>query len=104
MKAVQTYRKNSAEWLGLKMEIVGGKRYYVKEGMKIRIQAWQPDIHYDQMFMMVDKLTEEGVSVNMYYEPLNKSGWFVFVGKCFSAHQNLRTAFRLACTEFKNIK
>ena len=107
MKSVQTYRKNSAEWLGLKMEIIGGKRYYVKEGMKIRTQAWQPDISYDQMHMMIAKLQKEKVRVYLFHEE---------DGDCWvrvmtlnretveKLHKDIRTAFRLACTEFKTSK
>ena len=100
MKSVQTYRKNSAEWMGFEIEFINGKRYYVKDKIKIRVQAWQPDIDYSQMFMMVDKLIEEGIIVRMECS----SSSFVFVGVCFSAHENVRTAFRLACTEFKTAK
>lgn len=104
MKSVQTYRKNSADWIGFEIEIIKGKRYYVKDNIKIRIQAWQPDISYDQMFMIINKLQEEGTMVFLFCE----DGCFVRIAKdrdtVENEHENLRTAFRLACTEFKTAK
>ena len=103
MKSVQTYRKNSAEWMGFQIEFINGKRYYVKDKIKIRVQAWQPDIDYSQMHMMIDKLIGEKVLVRMNhvgFPPI----WWVNVGGCFGNHNNIRTAFRLACTEFKTAK
>ena len=103
MKSVQTYRKNSAEWMGFEIEFINGKRYYVKDKIKIRIPAWQPDIHYDQMYMMIDKLGDEEVGLRMFRVSWSQT-WHVSVGGYDWAHKNIRTAFRLACTNFKTAK
>ena len=107
MKSVQTYRKNSAEWMGFEIEFINGKRYYVKDKIKIRVQAWQPDIDYSQMHMMIAKLQKERVRVYLFHEE-DGDCWVritqVDRESIDREHKNIRTAFRLACTEFKTVK
>ncbi len=91
--------------MGFEIEIINGKRYYVKDKIKIRIQAWQPDISYDQMHMMIDRLKEEGARLQFIW---NKKEWIVSIYTVqfdsLQEHKNIRTAFRLACTEYKTAK
>ena len=94
--------------MGFNIEFINGKRYYTGEKIKIRIQAWQPDIDYSQMHMMIDKLISEGVSIIMDHVA-EQGEWFINIGdrndhSNISFHKNIRTAFRLACTEFKTAK
>lgn len=90
--------------MGFETEIINGKRYYVKDEFRIRIQAWQPDISYDQMFMLVDKLRREGAQVVMAFNPPIDKDWYVSIEGHRFIHENIRTAFRFACTEFQTAK
>ena len=101
MTNIQKYRLDSSEWMGFETEIIKGKRYYTKDKIKIRIQAWQPDISYSQMHMMIQKLIEEGAPVSMTWV---YDKWIVSVAYSLIEHENIRTAFRLACTNFKIVK
>ena len=107
MNPRQVYRKHSSEWMGFKIEFIKGKRYYVKDNFHVRIQAWQPDISYDQMHMMIKKLQEDEVCVYLFHE--EDGDCWVRITQLDKEtieylHKDIRTAFRLACTEYQTAK
>ena len=66
----QEYRKQSAEWMGLKEEKILTGQYaglsWVRYPNGDNIAgAWQPDIDHNQMAMMEDKLRDENIGIEM---------------------------------------
>ena len=63
---IQEYRKRSAEWIGLhihSMSSIGGNLKWIKVEIDGKVYDWQPDINYNQMAMIEDKLIKKGYEV-----------------------------------------
>ncbi len=68
---IQEYRKQSAEWMGFKVDSQVEEGCFWFGKFPETLQMWHPDQSHDQMAMIEDKLIEKGWGISYVYCRVN---------------------------------
>jgi len=106
MNEIQQYRKDSAEWMGFRIE-------KFKDEINVYLESytaiWHPDQYHNQMHMMIDKLKKDGAGYKIMGSKAEGDVFKIFDRcdlprrdvKMFKGHdKDIRIAFMKAWSEY----